>query len=129
MNLRIFELEVDFALKKPYMYYDDISDFMIRHLFSHFNTKVSLYTILTQMALVVERVVKPELIIIIIIFNDVIEIICDHVEKITDQMKSTDLDNGEQGERFVVYMYVAGSDDCITKTRLFKYTENFTTKK
>ena len=28
-----------------------------------------------------------------------------------DQMKATDLDAGEQGERFVIYMYVTCSDD------------------
>ena len=39
--------------------------------------------------------------------------VCDHVEKMIDQMKATDLDTGEQGERFIVdmYMYVTGSDD------------------
>ena len=61
------------------------------------------------------RVVKPE-IIIIIIFNDGVWggqmetslrlEVCDHVEKMIDQMKATDLDTGEQGERFIVYMYM-----------------------
>ena len=32
------------------------------------------------------------------------------------QMKATDLDTGEQGERFVIYMYVTGSDDSDTDT-------------
>ena len=61
------------------------------------------------------RVVKTELIIIIIIiindgvFGGQMETtlrleICDHVEKMTDQMKATDLDHGEHGERFMIYM-------------------------
>ena len=29
---------------------------------------------------------------------------CNHVEKMIDQMKATDLYTGEQGERFVIYM-------------------------
>ena len=39
----------------------------------------------------------------------------DHVE-IIDQMKATDLDTGEQGECFVIYMYMMGSDDSSTDT-------------
>ena len=33
-----------------------------------------------------------------------------------DQMKATVLDAGEQGERFVIYMYVTCSDDSGTDT-------------
>ena len=40
---------------------------------------------------------------------------CDHVETI-DQMKAADLDAGEQGERFVIYMHMTGSDDSGTDT-------------
>ena len=60
-------------------------------------------------------------------------------------MKAADLDTGEQSERFLIYMHIPGSDDCgidtaeegnstdiasesITKTRLFKYIETFTSK-
>ena len=69
------------------------------------------------------RVVKPELIIIIIIIKFSYGVwggqmetnlrleSCDHVEKMIDQMKATDLDAGEQGERFLIYMYVTCSDD------------------
>ena len=35
---------------------------------------------------------------------------CDHVEMI-DLMKATDLGIREQGEYFVIYMYVSGFDD------------------
>ena len=33
-----------------------------------------------------------------------------------DQIKATDLDTGEQGEHYVIYMYVTGSDDSGTDT-------------
>ena len=36
---------------------------------------------------------------------------CDHVEKMIDEMKATNLDTGEHGECFVIYMYVTGSND------------------
>ena len=35
----------------------------------------------------------------------------DHVEKMIDEMKATNLDTGEHGEYFVIYMYVTGSND------------------
>ena len=36
---------------------------------------------------------------------------CVHVEKIIDEMKATNLNTGEHCERFVIYMYVTGSDN------------------
>ena len=45
-----------------------------------------------------------------------VEITCDHVEKMINQMKATDLDTGEQGERRAFYMYMTGSDDSGTNT-------------
>ena len=36
---------------------------------------------------------------------------CDHVEKMTDEMKATNHDTEEHGERFVAYMYVTDSND------------------
>ena len=41
---------------------------------------------------------------------------CDHVEKMKDLMKATCLGTGEQGEPYVIYMYVTGSDDSGTDT-------------
>ena len=75
------------------------------------------------------HVIKSELMMIIIIifkFNDEVWggqmetslrlVTCNHVEKTTDQMKATDLDTGERGEHFVIYMYMIGSDDSGTDT-------------
>ena len=95
------------------------------YLFSHSNTKPR-YTILAQLTLMGSRVLAD---IIIIIINGAIEITekafadigkdswkqaCDHVEKMIDQTKATDLYKWEQDERFVIY--VTGSDNSVTDT-------------
>ena len=42
---------------------------------------------------------------------------CDHVKMIrVDEMKATNLDTGEHGERFLTYMYETGSNDSGTDT-------------
>ena len=41
---------------------------------------------------------------------------CDHVEKMIDEMKAANLNTGEHGGRFVIYMYMAGSNDSGTDT-------------
>ena len=38
------------------------------------------------------------------------------MEKVIDEMKATNLDTGEHGERFVIYMYVTGTNDSDTDT-------------
>ena len=48
------------------------------------------------------------------IWEDRWETSCDHVEKMIDQIKATDVDTGEQGKRFVIC--VTGSDDNSTDT-------------
>ena len=41
---------------------------------------------------------------------------CDHVEKMINEMKATNLDTGEHGERFVNYIHVTGTNDSGTDT-------------
>ena len=36
---------------------------------------------------------------------------CDHVEKMIDEMKATNLYTGEHSECFVIYMYMMGTND------------------
>ena len=38
------------------------------------------------------------------------------MEKMIDEMKVTNLDTGEHGERFMIYMYVTGTNDSGTDT-------------
>ena len=41
---------------------------------------------------------------------------CDHVEKIIDEMKATNLYTGEHSECFVIYMYRTGTNDSSADT-------------
>ena len=40
---------------------------------------------------------------------------CNHVEKMIDEMRGTNLNTWEHCERFVVYVYVTGSNDSGTE--------------